>query len=79
MRFDSFSQMLAHWAKQTPDAPALIFDEGERKTLSFSGLNLAVHERAKALQAGGKTCLGVLSDGSAACVIEIFSAVQAGL
>ena len=79
MRFDSFSQMLAHWAEQTPEAPALIFDEGGKKTLSFSGLNLAVQERAKALQAGGKTCLGVLSDGSAACVIEIFAAVRAGL
>ena len=34
MRFDSFSQMLGYWAGQTPDAPALIYDEGGKETLS---------------------------------------------
>ena len=79
MRFDSFSQMLEYWAGQTPDAPALIFDEGGKKTLSFASLEQTVKARCDVLQAEGKTCLGVLSDGSAACVIEIFAAVLAGL
>ena len=79
MRFESFSQMIGFWADKTPDAPALIYDAGEKRTLSFSQLKQAVDDRADALRAAGKTCLGVLSDGSAACVVEIFAAAAAGL
>ena len=79
MRFDSFSQMIGYWADRTPDAPALIFDAGGKQTLSFAQLRQTVTDRADALRAEGKTCLGVLSDGSADCVIEIFAAAAAGL
>jgi len=76
MRFVSFSQMLSHRAAETPSAPALCFGE---KSLSFAALNRAVTERAAVLSRQGKSCLGVLTDGSLACVTEIFAAVQAGL
>ena len=79
MRFESFEQMLSWYAEHTPDAPALIFSDGEKKTLTFSELLLAVRELAEEYRADGKTCLGVLSDGSAPCVISIFAAVMAGL
>ena len=79
MRFDSFAQLLAHWAGRSPDAPALIYDAGEKRALSYRQLQQAVNARAAELAGCGKSCLGVLSDGSAACVIEIFAAVQAGL
>ncbi|MER2235247.1 MAG: class I adenylate-forming enzyme family protein, partial [Candidatus Limivicinus sp.] len=76
MRFDSFEQMLSHLAETAPDAPALRYEE---KTLSFSELKQAVDARAATLRAEGKTCLGLLCDGSLDCVVEIFAASLAGL
>ena len=76
MRFDSFEQMLTHLAETDPDAPALRY---EKKTLSFSELKFAAEIRAEELRAGGKTCLGLLCDGSLDCVIELFAANMAGL
>ena len=76
MRFDSFAHLLSHFAEQTPDAPALHY---ENRTLSFSALYDAVKKRAAELSAAGKTCMGILSDGSLDCVIEIFAANLAGL
>ncbi|MBQ9686135.1 MAG: acyl--CoA ligase [Oscillospiraceae bacterium] len=79
MRFESFEQMLSHYAEKQPEAPALIFSEAEKKTLSYAELLLAVRELAAAYRADGKSCIGILSDGSAPCVISIFAAVMAGL
>lgn len=71
--------MLRHWAERAPAHPALIYEEGGRKQLSFSELEAAVLRRAEELRADGGSCVGILSDGSAACVIEIFAAARAGL
>ena len=76
MRFESFEHLLSHFAGQTPDSPALRY---EKQTLSFSALQEAVKKRACELQETGKTCLGILSDGSLACVIELFAANLAGM
>ncbi len=79
LRFDSFAHMLRYWAEKTPDAPALIYDDGGPKELSFAAFRANVQARAEALRAGGKTCLGILADGSIGCVTEIFAAAEAGL
>ena len=76
MRFDRFEQMLTHFAEISPDAPALRY-EGE--TLSFAVLLRRVRDRAETLRAEGKSCLGLLCDGSLDCVIELFAANFAGL
>ena len=76
MRFDRFEDLLKSWAEQTPDAPALRY---EKRLLSFSQLWLAVQKRAEELRSSGKSCLGLLSDGSMDCVIELFAANLAGL
>ena len=76
MRFDSFRHLLSHWADRTPDAPALRYGG---RTLSFAGLRETVQARAEELKAGGKSCLGVLCDGSLDCVLTIFAANLAGL
>ena len=76
MRFDSFRHLLSHWAGQTPDAPALRY---AGRCLSFSELWEAVQLRAEALKSEGKSCLGVLCDGSLDCVTTIFAANLAGL
>ena len=76
MRFDSFEHLITHFAETTPDAPALRY---ENETLSFSGLLRRVRARADELKATKKTCLGLLSDGSMDCVIELFAANLAGM
>ncbi len=76
MRFERFDEMLNYWANETPDAPALRY---EKRLLSFSQLRDAVRTRAEELRAARKTCLGLLSDGSMDCVIELFAANLAGL
>ena len=80
MRFDSFSHMLSFWAEKSPDSPALVYDGGGSPSLlSFAELKAAVDKRADELRAGGKSCIGILADGSLACVTEIFAAAKAGL
>ena len=76
MRFDSFRHMLSWWAQERPEAPALRYC-GE--TRSFSELYEDVCRRSEELKRGGKTCVGILADGSLACVEEIFAANLAGL
>ena len=72
--------MLSHYAERTPDAPALRYAEGETvATMTYAQLTRAVERRAEEIKALGKTCMGVFADGSAACLIEIFAAVRAGL
>lgn len=76
MRFDSFAHLLSHFAAESPDAPALRY---ETETLSFSALYDRVCARAAELKASGKTCLGLLCDGSLDNVIELFAASLAGM
>ena len=76
MRFDGFAHLLSHFAQTSPDAPALRW---EKETLSFAGLYDRVTARAEALRETGKTCLGLLCDGSLDNVVELFAANLAGL
>ena len=76
VRFQSFEDLLSAWAEKSPEAPALRY-EGE--CLSFRALRERVLRRAEELRATGKTCLGLLSDGSLGCVVELFAANLAGL
>ena len=76
MRFDGFAHLLSHFAETSPDAPALRYED---ETLSFSALHRRVKARAEELKAEGKSCLGLLCDGSLSNVIEIFAGNLAGL
>lgn len=76
MRFDSFRELLEYYAAHTPDAPALRYG-GE--TLSFAALRQTVRAKAEALRSSGKSCLGLLCDGSLDCVTTLFAANLAGL
>ncbi len=79
MRFDGFEHLLKHQAEALGDAPALICDRaGQTQVCSYRTLWEAVRLRAGELRAGGKTCLGVLADGSLGCIVELFAANLAG-
>ncbi|MBR3718817.1 MAG: acyl--CoA ligase [Firmicutes bacterium] len=75
-RFQSFEELLTFWAAESPDSPALRYEDG---VLTFSKLKERVQERAAELKSTGKSCLGMLSDGSLDCMVEIFAANLAGL
>lgn len=76
VRFSHFADLLSYWSIRTPDAPALRYGESR---VTFSELFARVQARANELNASGKSCLGLLSDGSLDCVIELFAANLAGL
>ena len=75
-RFQSFEELLTSWAEESPDSPALRYEDG---VLTFSELLERVQRRAAELKSTGKSCLGMLSDGSPDCMVEIFAANLAGL
>ncbi len=80
MRFQSFAEMLAHHARRDPSAPALRCEAGDGvRTVTFAALDEAVAARAEELARSGRTCLGLLADGSCDCLVELFAAVRAGL
>lgn len=80
MRFSSFAEMIGHYADRTPDAPALKYEKsGSAAAMTYRELSDAVVARAEELRRTGKTCLGIFADGSLPCVVEILSAVRAGM
>jgi long-subunit acyl-CoA synthetase (AMP-forming) len=76
MRFERFSDMLQYWAEKAPDAPAIRYGD---KTVTHRELFALVESRATEYRGSGKTCLGVLADGSLDCVVAVFAANLAGL
>ena len=79
MRFSGFRDLLSHWAEQTPDAPALRYEQnGAVKTCAYSELFDRVTKRADALRAEKKQAYGILANGSFDCVTEIFASVLSG-
>ena len=76
MRFQGFDDLLRHYAEVSPEKTALL-DSGT--ALSYEALLRRVQDRAEELRASGKTCMGVLCNGSLPCVVEIFAANLAGM
>ena len=79
MRFSGFSELLNHFAEQSPDAPALRYAQnGAIKTCTYAELSARVEKRAAFLKASQKQAYGILANGSFDCVIEIFASVLSG-
>lgn len=77
LKYPSFLAMLENLASRQPEHTALRF--GRDGSISYSGLLREVRTRAERLRAAGKSCLGILCDGSYECVREIFAAAAAGM
>ena len=80
MRFYGFREMISYYAGRAPDAPAFLTGgvNGPR-AVSYQAFLSDVIARAEVLRETGKTCLGVLCDGSYECVTELFAAADAGM
>ncbi len=80
MRVAGFDHLLSYRAQTAPDAPALYYEhKGERRVCTYQELFAAARARARELRRSHKSALGVLCDGSLACVITLFGSVLAGL
>ncbi len=80
MLFESFQQLLSYYAANCPQSPALVYDrKGLPSRCSYGELYSAVCKRALELEGSGASCMGIISDGSYDCVVEIFAANMAGL
>lgn len=80
MRFKDFADLVDRMAASMPDHPALLSCEGGQvQAVTWAELAARVRNRASELAACGHACEIVLADGSAACVVEVFAAVRAGL
>ncbi len=78
MRFRSFAHLLSHQAEVRGDRTALICGAG-KTAVSYRALCEQVLREAERWRESGRTCLGVLCDGSFDCVKTIFAANLAGL
>ena len=76
MRYKDFNDLLTKQAERIPSHPALKYGE---KCWTYRELLEAVDCKAEEYRESRKTCLGVLADGSADCVISLFAAAKAGL
>ena len=80
MRFRDFADLTDRMAASVPDHPALLSCEGGQvQAVTWAELETRVRDRASELAACGHACEIILADGSAACVVEVFAAVRAGL
>ncbi len=75
-RFDNFSELLEHYARLTPDAPAL---KDGHYVLSFAELYSKVQDRACLIAQAQRSCVAVVAESSIDCVIQVFAASAAGL
>ena len=79
-KYNSFTEVLRSFSQIDPDRPLLIYEEGgapvKKSRADFAASVLA---RAEEMRTFGRTCLGVLCDGSLDCVETIFASAVAGL
>lgn len=74
---DSFLELLSRQAAMRPEAPALRYDEAG--ICSYQALLAAARASAELWRQRGKSCVGILCDGSFDCVVNVFGAALAGL
>lgn len=80
MRFFDFAELLTHYARTSPEAPALRYERrGRVETVDYLSLLTRAEQRGDDLRRRGCTCLAVFTDGSVDCVLTVFGAVLAGI
>lgn len=80
MRFAGFEEMIGHFARGTPEAPAFL-TEGPAGpcAVSYAAFAADIANKADILRRTGKTCCGVFCDGTYENAVTIFAAVKAGM
>ncbi|MBR1829147.1 MAG: long-chain fatty acid--CoA ligase [Atopobiaceae bacterium] len=80
VHYKGFKDFVEGMAADRPHAIAFLYERnGKMGRATWQGFANDVATRAEELRATGKTCIGILCDGSYDCVVEIFAANIAGL
>ena len=80
IKFNNFSSLLEHFTQNDPSAPALVYEkDGAAVKISRADFAADVLEISRELRSFGKTCMGVLCDGSLPCVETIFASAVTGM
>lgn len=80
IKFNSFEALLEDFERNAPQCPAILYESGGKPCfLSREGFASMVRARAGELSASEKKCLGILCDGSPACLVTIFASALSGL
>ena len=79
-KFNSFSAILEHFAQTDPSAPAFYYEkDGAVAAISRADFAADVLDISRELRSIGKSCIGVLCDGSLPCVETIFASAVTGM
>ena len=79
-KFNNFNSLISHFTQTAPSAPALVYEkDGSASTISWADFAADVLEISSELRSIGKTCMGVLCDGSLPCVETIFASAITGM
>lgn len=80
IRYKDFADLMECMVASSPERPALLAYVGNRReVITWSALQSRVRARAAELANRAGACEAILADGTPACVVEVFAAVQAGL
>lgn len=81
VRFLGFDDLIDRMVASGPERGALVLFDGAQgvRGVSWRELGALVEARAGELRNRGCLCEAVLADGSLGCVVEVFSAVRAGV
>ena len=80
MRFTSFREMLAFYAGQSPQAPALFYENENRPAFfTYGQLHFLAKQQEYLYRVWGGTCLAFVPDLSRWTIAAFFGAVSAGL
>ena len=80
IRYKDFADLMDSMVASSPERPALLAYAGDRReAVTWSSLQSRVNVRAAELAGHAGACEVILADGTPACVVEVFAAVQAGL
>lgn len=78
-RYHGFRDFLEQTSQSHGSEKAFLFEDGEKKTITWGEFTADVYHRSDELKESGKTCMGIITDGTLACIEEIFAANLAGL
>ena len=79
-QYDGFEDLLTSQAGRIPDRAALLYEKnGSTASVTWRELLAMSRRRARELSDTGKSCIGILCDGSLDCVVTMFGSVLAGL
>lgn len=77
-RYQNFQDMLKRISQEVPEKPVFFYEEDGKKTICWADFYTMVQERSSLLAKDPFTCLGIFTENTLACMVEVFAANLAG-